>query len=728
VGTIFELVLYILSLGGILVIITLVALKNIHSRLNQYFIIFSLCVFTAVGLSNIAEFSHSANDTIWLIRVALFFGDILTMYFYRFTLAFTGWKPNIKRFPQAVNTLAPILAVTALFPETMKSVNILKPSGFVTNVGPLLYVNLLFVVAVLVTSFTVLFLQARKSDNRVKLQVRIMIYGVGGALGVILFAQVFLPAIHIYNLRSIVSAPAGLIFTASMAFAVFRQRMFDIRAAVLRSIGYILTILAIVGLYVVAILGVSRGAFPNLRLNTQQEAYFVIATIVLALSFNRISSAIRKATNKIFYQDRYDAQEVLNQTGKVLSSEIQISVLGKQIASILDENLNTRSDIVVLDNNKIYYESGGYLTKDLEGAATDLEKLGTNTLVADNLPASEQLNILKKYGIAVFAILRTRDEKTGYLLFSQRNNKETYTNNEVSLIETIAEELSVGFQNSRSFSVVQQFNESLQTKVDKATRELRVANLKLKKDDAVKDDFISMASHQLITPLSAIDGYLALATQGVYGKLDEKLSSSLVSASERAEVMKGLLNDLLDLGRMTAGKFMLQTAPTDINKVVFSEVKALQPVAKDKDAILTFHEPKLRIPDVTIDAQKTGQAVMNLVHNALQYTPGGKVDVYLTKDNKDVVVKVVDNGIGVPEEQKAKLFTKFYRADNARKERPSGTGIGLYLVKRVVEDQGGSIIFNSVAKKGSTFGFKLPLKGAISSPTVKTQAVAGKTA
>jgi signal transduction histidine kinase len=105
---------------------------------------------------------------------------------------------------------------------------------------------------------------------------------------------------------------------------------------------------------------------------------------------------------------------------------------------------------------------------------------------------------------------------------------------------------------------------------------------------------------------------------------------------------------------------------------------------------------------------------MNLIDNAIHYTPKGEVKVYLESNDKNVTFKVVDNGIGVPEDQKRKLFQKFSRGENAKKERPSGSGVGLYLVKKVIEDQGGSVIFESQEDKGSTFGFHLPIKTAAS--------------
>ena len=138
--------------------------------------------------------------------------------------------------------------------------------------------------------------------------------------------------------------------------------------------------------------------------------------------------------------------------------------------------------------------------------------------------------------------------------------------------------------------------------------------------------------------------------------------------------------------------------------------------AEMKHVTINFHKPKAPVPALQIDEGKTRQCLMNLMDNAIYYSStaegGGKVDVYLEADADWVSFKVKDNGIGVPKAEQAKLFQKFYRAPNAQKTRPDGTGLGLFLVGRVTKDQGGEIIFESEEGKGSTFGFKLPIKPA----------------
>jgi signal transduction histidine kinase len=166
----------------------------------------------------------------------------------------------------------------------------------------------------------------------------------------------------------------------------------------------------------------------------------------------------------------------------------------------------------------------------------------------------------------------------------------------------------------------------------------------------------------------------------------------------------------LNVSRIEAGTFVIEPTPVDLNKLVSEQVSELGPEAQEKEVFLRYYAPEHPLPLVEVDEQKISQAIMNLIDNAIYYTPRGNVSVYLNSDEQNVVFKVVDNGIGVPEAQKSMLFKKFARADNAKKQRPSGNGVGLFLVKLVVEAHGGSIIFESSEGKGSTFGFAIPMK------------------
>jgi signal transduction histidine kinase len=170
--------------------------------------------------------------------------------------------------------------------------------------------------------------------------------------------------------------------------------------------------------------------------------------------------------------------------------------------------------------------------------------------------------------------------------------------------------------------------------------------------------------------------------------------------------MVNLIADLLNLSRLNTGKFVIDSTPTDLRMIVDQEVAQLRETAKAKQIDLQWDMPPT-FSLVPLDENKLHQVVMNMIDNALYYTPEkGVVEVVLRETPRAVEFRVKDSGIGVPRELQRHLFTKFYRADNARRMRPDGTGLGLYMAKKVVVAQGGSIIFESHEGKGSTFGFR----------------------
>jgi signal transduction histidine kinase len=231
----------------------------------------------------------------------------------------------------------------------------------------------------------------------------------------------------------------------------------------------------------------------------------------------------------------------------------------------------------------------------------------------------------------------------------------------------------------------------------------------LKHLDEVKDEFMSMASHQLRTPLTSVKGYISMVLEGDAGKVTPQQDKLLTEAFKSSERMVRLIADFLNVSRLQTGKFSIEKAPMDIKEIVRQEVENLDFIARTHNqkirSIITHDALPLRA-----DESKVRQVIMNLIDNAIYYShPHTTIVVRLEKVGDTAAFTVTDTGIGVPESEQHKLFGKFCRARNARKQRPDGTGVGLYLARRVVTGHGGSIIFSSKEGKGSTFGFKLPL-------------------
>ena len=693
---------YIVTIFGLAAIAMLVAIKNYKSKTNINFILFDVFTLLYVASSFISEFVSTQAALFWN-RSALFTAGFIPLFFYGFVLAFTNYQHKQKWIKWAFYSFLLILAPLAYHPLSIDSV---VREGFGTTIGktgPLMWLTLAYFLIVFSVSFRILHLHKSKASPVVKRQISAIISGIGVTVVISLATQIVLPAFGILNLGNLVGIPSTLLLVGTVGYAILWHQMFDIRLVILRSVGYIITVGIISVLYGALVIGTSNYFF-KIDISTLQMVYLISGALLLVITFRPLLLLIEKLTSFLFYRNRYDANKLINNIGKILASEIDLTNLCRGVIQLLSIKLHAkRVDIVVLDEASIYYDAASIFTND-SNFMNNVKDIGSGTIIRDNLPENEQKSMLRKYGIAVISTLTTQNNIVGYLLFSEKRNGTPYIGEDRQVINIISDELGIAISNSRAYSKIQQFNLTLQGKIKEATSQLISANEKLRQSDIVKDDFISMASHQLGTPLATIDGYLSMATKGYYGPLSDKLKKSLESALARTIVMKRLVTDLLNISRMDAGKFHLELESVDLNIIIPEEVDQQVVHAKEKLVNIIYHPPAVNVPIITIDEIKIRQAIMNLLDNAIYYGAGGNVNVFLECDGTYVIFRVKDDGIGVPEDQKAKLFGKFFRAKNAQQERPNGTGIGLYMIKRVIDDHNGVIIFEVRSMKGQHSG------------------------
>jgi len=251
--------------------------------------------------------------------------------------------------------------------------------------------------------------------------------------------------------------------------------------------------------------------------------------------------------------------------------------------------------------------------------------------------------------------------------------------------------------------------EALEREIAQAEKRHKASERRLKGLDDTKDDFISMASHQLRTPLTSVKGYLSMVLDGDVGKINESQRKMLSQAFISSQRMVYIIADLLNVSRLQTGKFYIERSPVNLAQLAQEELTPLQESAEVKHITMTFVPPDF-CPPLMLDETKIRQVIMNFIDNAIYYTPeGGSITVEVKVSSRMIELRVTDTGMGVPKADQPRLFTKFYRASNAQKARPDGTGLGLFMAKKVVIAQGGSIIFRSKEGKGSTFGFSFPL-------------------
>ncbi len=233
--------------------------------------------------------------------------------------------------------------------------------------------------------------------------------------------------------------------------------------------------------------------------------------------------------------------------------------------------------------------------------------------------------------------------------------------------------------------------------------------------DKAKTEFVSLASHQLRTPLSAINWYTEILLAGDAGKVTDEQKQYLDEVYRSNKRMVELVNSLLNVSRIDLGTFAIVPEPVDISEVSKSVLMELTPMIKEKKMKIEESYDK-KVKKINVDQKLIRIIFQNLLSNAVKYTPeGGKVSVFIEKQDKDILIKVQDTGYGIPKKDQARIFEKLFRADNIRQKETDGTGLGLYIIKSILEQSGGNIYFESdddpKGTPGTTFFVTIPLSG-----------------
>jgi PAS domain S-box-containing protein len=226
----------------------------------------------------------------------------------------------------------------------------------------------------------------------------------------------------------------------------------------------------------------------------------------------------------------------------------------------------------------------------------------------------------------------------------------------------------------------------------------------------MKTDFVSFVTHQLRTPLAGIKWMLELASQTP--SVPSEAASYVADARAAADRLIGLVNDLLDISRLESGKLTVKPKLTSLGALTRSVQDDLASLVREKGHRLSVTGAE-QVPPVMVDPQLLRQVVLNLTSNAIKYTPtGGAISIRIEAENPGMVRwSITDTGIGIPKGSLGKLFEKFYRAENVHTVETEGTGLGLYLVRLIVEKFAGQVWCEAEEGRGSTFIFTLPIEG-----------------
>ncbi|HEY1064407.1 MAG TPA: ATP-binding protein [Candidatus Saccharimonadales bacterium] len=689
-----------------------VFLRSRHNLSNRLFFLIAIASL-GWALSNYLtiDYLHS-EGLITLVRFILFFVVIQNTFFYMFGRTFPDrrWRHS-RRWLSAYLGFSAIAAAATLSPYTFTAVTI-EDGLAVTTAGPAIMLFMIHAAVSIVSAFRALIKKAKHTAGAERAQVQILLFAsfliwvivpvTNFALTPLLKTTFFIQYSPLYTFA----------FAALIAYAIVAQKLFDIRAAAARSVGYLMIVVSMTLVYGIGLFGVIDVLFPRPDQEFTRQVLSVVLITPLALLFERTRKFFDRVTSRLFFRDSYDTQEVLDAMGEIVVSEIDLYQQLRNTRRVLSGALKPSSiDFILIKGGRPFIEAATTKTipKQLLALSGRIESQHQELVVVDALsPHNPLYQYFKDAGVAVSLQLKIKQQVVGYIVFGAKRSGDIYSVQDTRLLRLVASELAITIQNALRFEEIQNFNLTLQASVNEATRKLRRTNDKLKALDEAKDDFVSMASHQLRTPLTSVKGYISMVLEGDAGKINATERKLLEQAFISSQRMVYLIADLLNVSRLKTGKFVIEQSPVNLAELVQQEIEQLTDTAAGRSLKLSYEKPA-HFPELMLDETKTRQVIMNFVDNAIYYTPaGGSITVSLVETAGSVELRVRDTGIGVPKSERPHLFTKFYRAANARTARPDGTGLGLFMAKKVIVAQGGAIIFETEDGKGSTFGFVFP--------------------
>jgi PAS domain S-box-containing protein len=254
---------------------------------------------------------------------------------------------------------------------------------------------------------------------------------------------------------------------------------------------------------------------------------------------------------------------------------------------------------------------------------------------------------------------------------------------------------------------LQQHRERLEDLVEARTAELERANAELVRATEAKSQFLANMSHELRTPLNSIIGFTGIMLQGMAGPLNEEQEKQLGMVRRSGRYLLSLINDVLDLSRIEAGRTRIEIESFDMRDALSSVEQTLAPLAREKGIGLAFENPEGAVPLLS-DRGKMQQILLNLAGNAVKFTAEGGVTVHTEARPDEVVVTVTDTGVGIPAEEQAQIFDEFHQIARAAGDKTQGSGLGLTICRRLARALGGDVTVSSVPGKGSTFTLSVP--------------------
>lgn len=531
-------------------------------------------------------------------------------------------------------------------------------------------------------------------------------YVLLGLLGTVIvgFTTNFVFVTFFQNFQFIEFGPvSSLFFLVTVSYAMLRHRFMDVRWAVVRGSAYLVTLCGVIIGYS-ALLAVLTEEFGQHLTRPQQLLASIVSTTITCISFPLLLRFSQRVGQQFFHQSVFIPEKAHQRLAQITVVALSVDRLMEDIGRFFCIEFGVNWCGVLLSKQNT---SKTQFLKKLENY---WKTLGSPPLiVCDELQESRSKDELRRQDIMVLVPLLLNEQLIGWVGLGHKHSGNAYSIAELHFCQVVAAQIALAFHHAKTYGRAKEFSLRLRKEVLLATKELRVANTRLSELDQLKDEFVSIASHELRTPMTAIKSYLWLCLFRTKGVLPDTARQHLQVAYAATERLLLLVKDLLTVSQLEAGRLRLHLEKINVLEMVriITQEAILQ--AQEKDVKIIVHTEVEELY-AELDQVKIVEVIQNILSNAVKFSPAhATVNIYIHDDMNQLSFSIQDQGRGISDTDQKLLFQKFgVLQHHYSTSMQQGTGLGLYIAQQFTQLHGGAIRVSSEIGQGTMFVITLP--------------------
>ncbi len=502
------------------------------------------------------------------------------------------------------------------------------------------------------------------------------------------------------------------IFPATLAYAIIQRDLFEIDVFLRRAATYVVLSTVVFALYA-ALLGLFSHGFHNLQLTSSPWFALLFSLAVLA-AFHPLRDRLQRSVDRLFFRTHFDYAETTRELSQALNQTLTADRIASYVGSVSQRTMAPTNSAIYRatdDGFKVIGDGAGEPGE----VVIELDRRTGSALTQGRILHGDSLDASTRAALPPTALvlpLLFEKRLEGFLHLGPKSSGASYGPRDIELLRTMANQTAMALRNAASYDRVTELLASLETRVEERTRELeqtqaelRASNEKLRELDRVKTQFFADASHELRTPLTLVLGPLEEVSQED-AKLPAQTKRRIEMARSNAATLLVLTDTLLDISRIDSGQMKPTLQREALRPLLEATIEPFRWLAEQRKVELTLHvDPEIC---ALCDRAMMNKIVGNLLANALKFTSAGRVSVTASATGDTVDIDVSDTGPGIPAAELPTIFERYHQGSSAGRSSFAGSGIGLALVRELIEAQGGGVSVKSKLGGGTIFRVTIP--------------------